>query len=81
MYITEESIGDVGAMNAKVYSSQGQVVVEGAEGHPVTLYDAVGRRLATKRDEYMLVRFDVPASGTYLVKIGAFAARRVVVIR
>ncbi len=81
MYITEESIGDVEAMNAKVDSSQGQVVIEGAEGHPVTLYDAVGRQLATKRDEYMPVRFDVPSSGTYLVKIGAFAARRVVVIR
>ena len=81
VYITEEGIGDVVAINAKVYSSQGQVVVEGAEGHPVTLYDAVGRRLATKRDEYMPVRFDVPASGTYLVKIGDHAARRVVVIR
>ena len=81
VYITEEGIGDVVAINAKVYSSQGQVVVEGAEGHPVTLIDAVGRQLATKRDEYMPVRFDVPASGTYLVKIGDYAARRVVVIR
>ena len=81
VYITEEGIGDVVAINAKVYSSQGQVVVEGAEGHPVTLIDAVGRQLATKRDEYMPVRFDVPASGTYLVKIGDYATRRVVVIR
>ena len=56
-------------------------MVEGAEGQPVTLFDAVGRRLATKRDEYMPVRFDVPASGTYLVKIGDYAARRVMVIR
>ena len=76
-----EGIGIVDMLNAKVYSSQGQVVVEGAEGHPVTLIDAVGRRLATKRDEYMPVRFDVPASGTYLVKIGDYPARRVVVVR
>lgn len=76
-----EGIGIVDMLNAKVYSSQGQVVVEGAEGQPVTLIDAVGRQLATKRDEYMPVRFDVPASGTYLVKIGDYAARRVVVIR
>ena len=32
VYITEESIGDVEAMNAKVYSSQRQVVVGGAHG-------------------------------------------------
>ncbi len=81
VYITEEGIGDVEAINAKVYSSQGQVVVEGAEGHPVTLIDAVGRQLATKREEYMPVRFDVPTSGTYLVKVGDYPARRVVVIR
>lgn len=81
VYITEEGIDDVAALNAKVYSSQGQIVVEGAEGQPVTLIDAVGRQLATKRDEYTPVRFDVPTSGTYLVKIGDYAARRVVVIR
>ena len=57
------------------------MVVEGAEGQPVTLIDAVGRQLATKRDEYTPVRFDVPSSGTYLVKIGDYAARRVMVIR
>ena len=57
------------------------MVVEGAEGQPVTLIDAVGRQLTTMRDEGMPVRFDVPSSGTYLVKIGDYAARRVMVIR
>ncbi len=75
------AIDDAEVASAKVYSHHGQIVVEGAEGQPVTLIDAVGRQLATKRDEYMPVRFDVPASGTYLVKIGDYAARRVVVIR
>ena len=69
------------ASTAKVYSSHGQIVVEGAEGHTVTLYDAAGRRLATRRDDLAALRFDVPASGTYLVKIGDYAARRVVVVR
>ena len=69
------------ASTAKVYSSYGQIVVEGAEGHTVTLYDAAGRRLATRRDDLASLRFDVPASGTYLVKIGDYAARRIVVVR
>lgn len=81
VYITEEGIGDVEAMNAKVYSSYGQIVVEGAEGNSVTLYDVTGRVLATRRDEGTPLRFDTPASGTYMIKIGAYPARRVVVIR
>lgn len=68
-------------LNAKVYSTQGQVVVEGAEGRQVTLYDAVGRVLATRRDEGLPVRFDAPATGTYLVKVGGAPARRIVVVR
>ena len=81
VYITEEGIGDVEAVNAKVYSSQGQIVVEGAEGNTVTLYDISGRLLATMQDYGTEIRFDAPASGTYLIKIGQHAARRVVVIR
>ena len=69
------------ALNVKVYPSNGQIVVEGAEGNTVTLYDVNGRMLATKRDNYTLLRFDVPASGTYMIKIGNYPARNVVVIR
>ena len=81
VYITEEGIGDVETLNAKVYSSEGRIVVEGADGHRVTLYDVTGRVLATKQGDYSPLRFDAPASGTYLIKIGAYPARRVVVIR
>ena len=81
VYITEEGIDGVETLNAKVYSNRGQIVVEGADGNPVTLYDVTGRVLATRRDEGMPLRFDAPASGTYLIKIGNYPARRVVVIR
>ena len=81
IYITEEGIGDVETLNAKVYSSEGRIVVEGADGHRVTLYDVTGRVLATKEDGYSPLRLEVPASGTYMIKIGAYPARRVVVIR
>lgn len=68
-------------INAKIYANHGQIVVEGADGNTVTLYDVSGRQLATKRDDYMPLRLDVPAAGTYMVKIGDYPARRVVVIK
>jgi hypothetical protein len=81
IYITQEGIDNPNAQKTKVYSSHGQIVVEGADGNMVTFYDVNGRMLAAKRDEYNPLYFDAPASGTYLIKIGAYPARRVVVIR
>lgn len=81
VYITQEGINGVDVLNAKVYSSQGQIVVEGAEGNMVTLYDVNGRVLATKQDDFTPLRFDAPVSGTYMIKIGAYPARKVVVIK
>ena len=72
---------EVDALNAKIYTSHGQIVVEGTEDNTVWLYDINGRILATKQDEYSALRFDVPASGTYLIKVGHHPARKVVVIR
>ena len=68
-------------IDAKVYSCDGRIVVEGADGNSVTLYDIAGRILATRRDEQAPLRFDVPASGAYIIKIGHLAPRKVVVIK
>ncbi len=76
-----EGIDGVDAMNAKVYTSQRQIVVEGADGNMVTLYDVNGRALATKQDDNAPLLFDVPVSGTYMIRIGNYPARKVVVIR
>ena len=81
VYITQEGIDGTDALNAKVYSSRGQIVVEGADGNPVALYDVNGRMLATKQDYNTAIRFDIPASGTYMIKIGNHTARKVVVVR
>lgn len=81
IYITEQGIGEVEGLNARVYSSHGQIVVEGADGNMVTLYDITGRVLETKQDDYTPLRFDAPVSGTYMIKIGKYPARKVVVIR
>ena len=77
----QDGIDEVDAINAKIYQRDGQIVVEGAESNTVWLYDVNGRILATKQDDYAPLHFDVPVSGTYLVKIGNHPARRVVVIR
>ena len=76
-----EDIDGVETLNAKLYSKEGRIVVEGADGNTVTLYDVTGCMLATRQDEYSPLYFDVPASGAYLVKIGNHPARKVVVIR
>ena len=74
-------VDEVDAINAKIYTNNGHIVVDGAESNTVWLYDVNGRILAIKHDEYSPLRFDVPVSGAYLVKIGNYPARKVVVIR
>ena len=74
-------VNEVDAINAKIYTSYGQIVVDGTEGNTVWLYDVHGRILATKQDEFTPLHFDVPVSGTYMIKIGDYSARKVVVIR
>lgn len=85
IYIPQEGIGDVEGSPVKVYQSQGQIVVEGADGQPVALYDVSGRLLATRRSEEVQggtpLRFSIRASGTYLIKVGNVPARRIVVLR
>ena len=77
----QEGIGGVDAINAKIFQRDGQIIVDGAEGNQVWLYDINGRVLATRQDDYSSIHFDVPASGTYMIKIGNHPARKVVVIR
>ena len=68
-------INNIQPAAAKIYQRGRIIVVEGAEGN-VTLYDAVGRVLATKNDDYC---FEVPAAGVYLIQVGDAPARRIVV--
>lgn len=74
-------VDGVEAINTKVYSNGGQIVVEGADDNVVMLYDINGRILASKKDYGTPIRFDVPVSGTYNVKIGNHSARKIVAIK
>ena len=75
------SIDQVQMIDAKVYVQNGDIVVEGAEGNDVALYDATGRLLATRRDDYQPLRFPVPATGTYFVSIANRPARKVLIAK
>lgn len=77
----DEGIEETEEEGVKLYQRNGQIVVEGAEGNPVFLYDVVGRLLAARRETMQEVLLDVPSSGVYLVKIGNAPARRIVVRR
>ena len=74
-------VDEVETISAKIYTSNGQIIVDGTQGNTVWLFDVNGRVLATKQDEYSPLHFDVPASGAYMVKIGDHTARKVVVIK
>ena len=80
IYITQEGLGSIDVLNAKVYSSQGQIIVEGADGNTVALYNINGRMIAIKQDNGTAIRFNVSASGTYLIKIGNYPARKLMVL-
>lgn len=75
-------VNEVETVNAKIYTRNGQIVVEGADGNRVWLYDMNGRVLAIREDVHWgtPLQFDVPSSGTYMIKIGNHPARKVVVI-
>ena len=81
IYITQEGIGDVAEANIKLYQRNGRIVVDGAAGREVYMYDINGRLLATKQENCDQLLLDVPASGAYLIKVGNLSARKVVVIR
>ncbi len=67
--------------NGTTITVEGHIItIKSHTGSQVRLYDAVGRELnsiiSTGHDE-----LEVPASGVYLVKIGNYPARRIVVLK
>ncbi len=79
-YMEEDcsAIEDVDNSNCLVYSSDGRIVVQGAEGVEIRVYDLTGREVvkATRNGETPVL-----PTGVYLVKVGTLPARKVVVIR
>ena len=81
IFVVKTGIEDVEADDVKVYSTDNVIVVRGAEGKPVVLFDVNGRMLSREARAAERVEFRVTNSGVYLVKVADAAAKRVVVIR
>lgn len=91
VFVEQEGINTLEAINAMIYQREGRIVVECAEQQAVTLFDAVGRRLEETHPSIMAhpsskgnnwcTTFNVPTSGVYLIKIGKAPARRIVIIK
>ena len=64
-------IDNVDADNIKVYSRDGRIVVEGADGETVHIFDMMGRTIHN----------EALPTGIYLVRVGDHPARKVAVIR
>jgi len=66
-----DGIDDVDGNNIHIYTEGGNIIVDGAEGEKVQVFDMVGRPVGTQS----------LLTGIYMVKVGTLPARRVVVIR
>ncbi|MBR4738704.1 MAG: leucine-rich repeat domain-containing protein [Bacteroidales bacterium] len=64
-------IDDIDAAGVSIFSVDGRIIVSGAEGDTVQVYDLMGH--AVGRENL--------SAGTYMVKVGDHPARKVVVIR
>ena len=88
---TAVGIDKVEADGVRITSQHGSIVVEGAEGREVRVYDMVGRMVAQSSGTYAPAltgtpsnldgEFRVPTPSVYLVKVGTLPARKVVVVR
>ncbi len=57
------------------------ISVCGAEGEVIRVFDALGRQLHIQPATSAVVRFRMPSSGVYLIKVGSSPARKVTIIR
>ena len=80
------SFGTVGTdavlpYNFQVYADHDVIVVENADGNRVRIFDAVGRQMVTQSSVTDTYRYQVPASGVYLIQVGDYPARKVTIVK
>lgn len=91
VFVNSEGIDGIETVDAKIYQRDGRIVVESGDGEAlgeVRVFDVMGRCVAVgdaadrvSTDGTKRYTFEVPMTGTYLVKIGNHPARKIVVIR
>ena len=77
-----EGIGDVSKPdNIIVHVKDYNIFIGGVNGLQVSVYSIDGRIIATKKSETEQVSIPVPSTGVYIIKIGEYITRKLVVIR
>lgn len=76
-----QGIENADEVNVNAYSKEGNIVLNGAEGREVYLFDINGRMLNHTATAVETEVYSVPASGVYLIKVDGVQTKRVVVIR
>ena len=74
-------IDDLEAADVTVFATDNKIVVRGAEGNAVFVFDVNGRMLHKQNAAAASEEFVMNNSGVYLVKVGNAPAKRVVVMR
>lgn len=78
-----QSIGDILSSDIKIYSLNGYIVVKGADGETVHIFDMMGRQIINceiRNSRFGIHNSKMP-TGIYMVKVGDRPARKVAVIR
>ena len=76
---THVSIQGAEAVPWKIGQSGLNIIVSGAEGETVRVYDVSGRCLHIQPRAVGVLRFRMPTAGVYLVQVGGSPAQRVVI--
>ena len=74
-------IDDVDMNDVTIYSTDSKIVVNGAEGNAVYVFDVNGRLINSTNNATEIVEFRMASTGVYLVKVGNAPAKRVLVVR
>ena len=74
-------INTVNELNVNVYSVENNIIVRGAAGYDVYVFDINGRAMAKTLNAGETAEFRMPATGVYIVRIGDVMTKRVVVVR
>ena len=74
-------IDDIDLDNVDIFALDSKVVVRGAEGQHIYLFDVNGRCLTQRASANETEEITVSNTGVYLVKVGNAPAKRVVVVR
>ena len=74
-------IEDATAVDFNVYGKEGIIMLQGAEGREVYVFDVNGRMLHHTATANMTESYNAPATGLYIVKVVGVGTKRVVIVR